>query len=72
MHLDDEQSKYIKFEEIKCTCGSDITLKGELLSKDGEKHIQYIFKCSNNKSPENVLCCRSGFMKNNELFYFWD
>jgi len=72
MHLDEEQSKYIKFEEIKCPCGSDIVLTGEIMSNEKEQHVQYLLKCSNNKSPENVVCCRSGMFWKGELFYNWD
>ena len=73
MHLDEEQSKYIKFEEIKCPCGSDIILTGEIISTvEEKKHVQYLLKCSNNKSPENVLCMRGGMIWKNEFLYNWD
>lgn len=73
MHLDEEQSKYIKFEEIKCSCGSDIVLTGQLVSNNKDaKHIQYLLKCSNNKSPDNVFCGRCGMFWKNEFFYNWD
>ena len=72
MHLDEDQQKYIKIKEIKCPRGSDIFLTGEIVHLETGKTMQYLAKCSNNKSPENVMCCRSGMIWNNEFHYIWD
>jgi hypothetical protein len=72
MHLDEEQLKYLECYEIKCPCGSDIILHSEIVHKESGKTTQYLAKCSNNKSPENIICCRAGMIWKNEFHYNWD
>jgi hypothetical protein len=72
MKLDEEMSKYLDIHEIKCTCGSNVTLHAEIVSKGTTNVVQYLVKCSNNLSPLNNVCLRNGMIWKNELIYNWE